>query len=82
MGEGGFNEENEEYYDYQGWIVRFKDDINKKLNSSYKSFKLNKVYRQIVAGEFFHLHLTSDNGHKVSICIFVPLEHPDEPLEL
>jgi hypothetical protein len=61
---------------------KYKPEINSKLKTSYKSFKINKVYRQIVAGEFYHFHLTSDSNQKLSVAIFMPLEHPDEPLEL
>ena len=35
-----------------------------------------------MAGEFFHFHLSSDKGDKVSMWVFVPLEHPDEPVTL
>jgi hypothetical protein len=63
-------------------MKKYKAEINSKLRTGYKSFKINKCYRQIVAGEFYHFHLTSDSNQKLSVTIFVPLEHPDEPLEL
>lgn len=49
--------------------------INAKLGKHYESFKIDKVHTQVVAGTNYFLHLTSNDGHKVSVTIFVPLPH-------
>jgi hypothetical protein len=59
-------------------INQLKGHINTKLGSSHNSFKINKVFTQIVAGTYYHFHLTADNGDKLSVLVFQPLPHTNE----
>jgi hypothetical protein len=59
-------------------VNQLKGSINSKLNSNHNSFTVNKVFTQVVAGAYYHFHLTSDNGEKLSALIFEPLPHTNE----
>ena len=59
-----------------------KDHINSKLGTSHSSFNIDKVFTQIVAGIYYHFHLTADNGDKLSALVFKPLPHTNEAPKL
>ena len=54
-------------------------NINAKLGTHATSFTVNSVHSQVVAGTNYFLHLTSNDGHKYSVVIYVPLPHTGAP---
>ncbi len=57
---------------------QMKGNINSKLGANHNSFAVDKVFTQVVAGTYYHFHLTADNGDKVSALVFEPLPHTNE----
>ena len=55
-----------------------KGQINSKLGATHNEYHIDKVFTQIVAGTYYHYHLTADNGDKLSVLIFEPLPHTND----
>lgn len=53
-------------------------NINAKLGKHYTSVTVDSVKSQIVAGTNYFFHLTTNDGHKISVTVHVPLEHTNE----
>ena len=64
--------------DHRDMINQLKGNISSKINANHNSFTVNKVFTQIVAGTYYHFHLTADNGEKLSALVFKPLPHTNE----
>lgn len=54
-------------------------NINAKLGTHYTGFTVDHVETQVVAGTNYTVQLTSNDGHKVTARIYVPLPHTNEP---
>ena len=78
---GGFKQEEVTEY-IQELVNEQIPNINAKLNASHSSWTINGVWTQIVAGKNYFLHLTSNNNTKISVCIFRPLPHTQQPPEV
>ncbi len=59
-------------------VSQLKGHINSKLGASHDNFTIDKVFAQVVAGTYYHFHLTADNGDKLSALVFQPLPHTNE----
>ncbi len=59
-----------------------KGHINTKLGTNHNTLNIDKVFTQVVAGTYYHFHLTADNGDKLSALVFQPLPHSNEAPKL
>lgn len=53
-------------------------NINAKLGKHFTSVTVDSVKTQVVAGTNYFFHLTTNDGHKISATVFVPLPHTNE----
>lgn len=75
---GGFHEQEKIDDDHRSLVAELMGDINNKLGANHANFHINKVFSQVVAGMYYHFHLTGDNDEKLSALIFRPLPHTNE----
>ena len=55
---------------------------NAKGNCNATSWKVVKVWSQVVAGTNWWFHVEDNNGQKWSVCVFEPLPHTGNPAEI
>jgi len=60
-------------------IHTLKPTFEAKLGATHSAWTINCVHTQVVAGTYIHFHLTGDNGAKVSVLVFEPLPHTQQP---
>jgi len=53
--------------------------INSKGHTHHTSFHVDKAWSQVVAGTNYFFHLTSNDHHKYSVFIHLPLPHTNQP---
>ena len=75
---GGFSEQTVEDH-HRNMINGLKANFETQLGGSNASFHVDKVFTQVVAGTYYHFHLTSDNGKQLSVLVFEPLPHTQQP---
>ena len=63
-------------------VKHHTNDINAKLGTHATSFTVDSVHTQVVAGTNYFFHITSNDGHKYSVFIHVPLPHTGAPSSL
>lgn len=56
--------------------------INSKLGTHHTSFTVDSVESQVVAGTNYTVKLTSNDDHKYTVRIFVPLPHTGNAPEI
>lgn len=78
---GGFKQEEVTAY-IQELVNELTSNINTTINAPNSTWAINGVWTQIVAGKNYFLHLTSNNNTKISVCIFRPLPHTQQPPEV
>ncbi len=62
--------------------VTHKDAISAKAGNNASSWKVEKVYSQVVAGTNWWYHVVDNNGNKWSACIYEPLPHTGNAAEV
>lgn len=56
--------------------------INAHIGKNYSGFVINSVHRQLVNGHNYFVHLTTNDGHKLSVTIHVPHQGSGEPVRV
>ena len=75
---GGFSEQTVEDH-HRNMINGLKASFETQLGASHTSYHVDKVFTQVVAGTYYHFHLTADNGSQLSVLVFEPLLHTQQP---
>jgi hypothetical protein len=75
---GGFSEQTVEDH-HRNTINGLKASIESQLGASHTSYHVDRVFTQVVAGTYLHFHLTADNGSQLSVLVFEPLPHTQQP---
>lgn len=75
---GGFSEQPVEEQ-HINMINGLKGSFEAQLGASHASYHVDKVFIQVVAGTYYHFHLTADNGAQISVLVFEPLPHTQQP---
>jgi cystatin-A/B len=56
--------------------------INSALGKNYTSFHVDKVWTQVVAGTNYTVHLTANDNSKVTVRLYEPLPHTNQPVQV
>jgi len=75
---GGFSQQNVEDH-HRDLINTLKPSFESKLGATHSNWTIDAVFSQVVAGTYVHVHLTGDNGAQVSVLVFEPLPHTNQP---
>ncbi len=78
---GGFSEQTVEDH-HRNLVQQTQQSFESQLGASNTSYNIDKVFSQVVAGTYYHFHLTSNNGQQVSVLVFEPLPHTNEPAKV
>lgn len=71
---GGFSEQTVEDH-HRNLLATVRPAVETKLGAAHANWTIDRVFSQVVAGTYYHFHLTGDNGAQVSVLVFEPLPH-------
>ena len=75
---GGFSANEIDDSAREAWAAALSNQNHPTNWATGKNWTLNSVETQVVAGTNYWFHVTSDQGEKRSVKVFVPLPHTNE----
>jgi hypothetical protein len=75
---GGFSQQNVEDH-HRNMISTLKPSFEAKLGATHSNWVVHAVFTQVVAGTYIHFHLIGENDTKISVLVFEPLPHTNQP---